>query len=1053
MSERSDGDFLRGIFLVEAWDTAGALEAGLGHLSPEGDARALGSLLVLAHRLKGSAALHGFPGLSALAAVAEEQLERAPGTPGGERARMRRGLAEIVAIVKETLDRIGADGVEDSERMDAWMVRHDAASSRPPRDSGEPERAEDIAVVLGDLERFFIEGGDAPEYFGQEASEHLDVMGAALLGLERGGRQEEDLGALFRAAHTLKGAAYTVGCRPVGDLAHVVEDLLAEIREGRTEFGADAAEAILAAMDAVRLMLQGAGGSRAALADSLIRARKSLAMAAQSGAPAVESHGPALQRSVPALQSDQPLQLHEPGVRAYEPALPAHEPVVQAHERVAPAHEPVIPVQQPAVPSHQPADRALSVPSGRSLDVPVPVGPRPGIVADKVERIDPVGAPPIAAPPALARTAAAPQEARAARATSDQPGPSIRVKVDRLDSLMNLVGELMIARSRLDRRLGQLDRVTEVLRTTRTRMDRAIRDFERAHPTSSTMKLRRDPGDTTPPMPGGASIAEIFAELEFDRYDDTSVLARGVAELSADVGLAESQHAGLLRAVREDLALVQRLTTALRKEVTRARMVPVGRMFGRFARQVREVARAAGKLVALETHGETVEVDNAVVEQISDSLLHVVQNAVVHGIESEAERRRRGKPARGTVSLRADQQGGFILISVEDDGAGIDAGRLRTHAVAQGLLTSDAAAALSAAEALNLIFLPGFSTAPSVTTTAGRGVGLDVVRTNVSRVNGEIGVETEVGVRTRFTFKLPLTVAVADALMVRAGGEVLAIPLTTVGGMRFVDAPAIQPLGDREMVELDNQVMELIRMDRVLGLASTAPSPARVPVVVLRSGGLPFAVAVDELLAKEEIVIKSLGHFLDGAGPFAGATISGEGRVILLVDPTQLFELSRVVGESSRSAVVDAEREGLAARPRLDPRRIMLVDDSISVRRFVGQMLERAGFRVVTAVDGQDALEQLTERQVDAIITELEMPRVNGYALIDDLRRRETTRAVPVIVLTTRVGDKHVSLARRLGVRHYVAKPVEEGAFVALIRSVVSVPATSTLMPAASASS
>jgi chemosensory pili system protein ChpA (sensor histidine kinase/response regulator) len=610
------------------------------------------------------------------------------------------------------------------------------------------------------------------------------------------------------------------------------------------------------------------------------------------------------------------------------------------------------------------------------------------------------------------------------------PSQSIRVKLDRLDSMMNLVGELMIARSRLTRRLTELDRVGEMLLFSRSRLGRAVRDFE------------GEPHAPSRPAAGavGASIPvpDLFAELEFDRYDDFDILTRSVGEISADVGLAQTQQAALLRTIRDDVEHIQRLTAALRKEVTRVRMIPIGRVFTRFARQVREAARAAGKTIVFQTHGESAEVDSAVVEQVSDSLLHVVQNAIWHGIEPASERLARGKGPQGTVSLRAYHQGGFVFVEVEDDGRGIDAELVRRRAVERGLLRPEAARALSTAEALNLIFVPGFSTAPEVTKASGRGVGLDVVRTNVSRLNGEVEVETEVGARTRVTFKLPLTVAIADALMVRVGAEVLAIPLTTVGIMRLVEPTAIQSVGDRETIELDGQVMELVRLDRALGLRSSEPA-ARVPVVVLRSGGLPLAVAVDELLGKEEIVVKSLGEFLEGRAPFAGATISGEGRVILLVDPIHLFEMSRA---ATRSPVAGGSRiEPSAFAPAAAPS-ILLVDDSISVRKFVGQMLERAGFRVFPAADGQDALQQLTQLSVDAVVTDLEMPRVNGYALIEDLRRRPGTRTVPVVILTTRAGDKHVRLARRLGVHHYVTKPVEEEAFVRLIESVLS-PASS----------
>jgi chemosensory pili system protein ChpA (sensor histidine kinase/response regulator) len=354
--------------------------------------------------------------------------------------------------------------------------------------------------------------------------------------------------------------------------------------------------------------------------------------------------------------------------------------------------------------------------------------------------------------------------------------------------------------------------------------------------------------------------------------------------------------------------------------------------------------------------------------------------------------------------------------------------------VERGLLPAAEAVTLSDRDALNLIFVTGFSTAAAVTRTSGRGVGLDVVRTNVSRLNGEIHVETEPGRMTRFVLKVPLTVAIADALMVRCGSETLAFPLTAVSVMRPVAPSDIVAAGGRESVRVDDQVLDLVRLDRVLGLRPTPPA-MRLPVVVLRGGGKPFGVVVDELLGKEEIVIKSLGALLEGAGPFSGATISGEGRVILLLDPTRLREAAATAPLVADVGVREEERE---AEPRT---RVLLVDDSVSIRKFVGQMLEKAGFDVLTAVDGHDAIQQLIEQTVDVVITDLEMPRVNGYALIEDMRRRSTTREIPVIVLTTRAGAKHVGLAQRLGVRHYVAKPVDEQSFIRLVASVTTAPA------------
>ena len=970
MAERRERELMLGIFLMEAWDTAGALEEGLDQLTgAEAPAAAtLAPLGVLAHRLKGSAALYGFPGVSDLAGAAERLLERAAAASAEERARTAGFLGGLVGLLKEVFDGISAVGVEDAARVGEFKARYPAflasapaaaraigAMPSAPAAGPAPVRS----PIAAALDRFFADGNEVLEYFLPEATEHLEAMTTALLAVEGGARDEETLATVFRSVHTLKGAAYTVGCAPIGDAAHQIEDLLGAVRENRLAMTSAVTEAIFVGTTAIKQVLQ-------------------------TGTAVSEEIALALERATQDLRALMASAVGDSPVMAQE--------------------DPLTSVAAPEVET-------------------VPASPAPPLV--------PV-LPGLVRPEFLARLEALPRPAL--RSVSAPTGPSIRVAVERLDTLMNLVGELMIARSRLDRRLGQLDQVSQLLLVSRTRLGQVGRDFEfRRHALGMPPRATEAGGPVRDAVGDLRDLSELFAELEFDRYDDVNILARSVAEMSADVGEVQIQHAALLRSIREDTAQVQRLTAALRKEITRARMVPVGRLFTRVAQQVREAARATGKAVALTVRGETAEVDNSVIEQIADPLLHLIQNAIGHGIESTDERERLGKPAQGRLTLSASQAGGFILVEVEDDGRGIDADLLRRRAVERGLLPAGEAAALSDRDALNLIFVTGFSTAAAITRTSGRGVGLDVVRTNVSRLDGEIHVETEPGRSTRFTLKVPLTVAIADALMVRCGPETLAFPLTAVSVMRPVAPSEIVTAGGRDSVRLDDQVLDLVRLDRVLGLKATRPS-RRLPVVVLRGGGKPFGVVVDELLGKEEIVIKSLGTLLEGVGPFSGATISGEGRVILLLDPTRLREAAATSPAMPTTTSREEERADEARS------RILLVDDSVSIRKFVGQMLEKAGFDVLTAVDGQDAIQQLTEQTVDVVITDLEMPRVNGYALIEDLRRRSTTREVPVIVLTTRAGAKHVGLARRLGVRHYVAKPVEEQSFIRLVASVTSVP-------------
>ncbi|HEX9417633.1 MAG TPA: response regulator, partial [Methylomirabilota bacterium] len=282
------------------------------------------------------------------------------------------------------------------------------------------------------------------------------------------------------------------------------------------------------------------------------------------------------------------------------------------------------------------------------------------------------------------------------------------------------------------------------------------------------------------------------------------------------------------------------------------------------------------------------------------------------------------------------------------------------------------------------------------------------------------------------TIKLPLTVVISDALLVRAGGETFAVPMHAIRTILQVRPADIERTGDRERITVEQEAAELVRLDRVLELPAGRPAE-RQPVLVLRSGVRPLAVAVDELLGKEDVVIKSLGGLLERVGPFAGATVSGAGRVILLVDPSRLAEAAEAARQAGRAAAGARARGTARGSTKKQARRILLVDDSISIRKFVGQMLEKAGFEVVTANDGAEALRQLGDTVVDVVITDLEMPRVSGYELIEDLRARASTRALPVVVLTTRAGAKHVNLARRLGIAHYVTKPVDEEAFVRLM--------------------
>jgi len=937
MVEPTDQEFLRSLFLMEAWDTLAAIEKGIGCLAG-GEEPAWDDLFIVTHRLNGAASLHGFQQAAGLADTVERALHPLRRARPAARRAAAAELTALLAALRMALDALEHRRPEPPP-VPGPCAGGPASIGEAVEPSGDPVRRE--------LLRFFAAGDEVLAYFGPEAAEHLEAMTAALLALARQGAGEVELAALFRAVHTLKGAAYVVGCNQVGALAHGLEDLLDAVRAGHAPLTPAVLEIGLAAVDTLRRMLEPAANPTLHLTT------------------AVES------------------------IRTRVGALLAQAP----DGGPAPRGEP-------------PATETRAVRSA-SVSSPSPV--------------------------------------RSGEHNSAASGPrqTIRVALDRLDRLMDLVGELGVARCALERRLGALDRLGDVLLASRGRLGQAVTDFERRHLTAR-LPGRPDARETLDAPHGPRrSAAERFAELECDRYDDVTLLARSVAEIAADIAEVQTQIAGLGRRVREDLALVHRLTGEVRAGLGQARMVPIGALYTRFVRQGQEAARTAGKNVRIVTSGESVELDAGIIEQIVDPLLHLVQNAVVHGLEAPGERIARGKPAAGTVTLSASHRGAVVVVEIADDGRGIDTERLRQQAVAQGFAPSNAAA-LTEREALELIFRPGFSTAAEITFAAGRGVGLDVVRTNVGRLNGEIAVDTVLGAGTRFTLRLPLTVLVTEALLVRVGTELLAVPLTAVHATATLGPQARRTGPDGEAACVEGGWLPLLHLNRALGLP--AASPEAFPAVILRGGSGLFACAVSHVLHREEIVVKPLGAFLDGIGPYAGATVAADGRVIPLLDPGRLGELARrpLAGSAGSASTPpgtaathadigrDGPRNGLAV---LRKGNVLLVDDSISVRKGVGQMLEKAGFDVTTAIDGTEALGRLSERPFDVMVTDLEMPRLNGYELLEDVRRRPDTGELPIVILTTRSSAKHRSLAQGLGVGHYLTKPVAEDVFVGLVES------------------
>ncbi len=1103
MSAEFDQDGLISIFVLEASDGLRALWHALhpddGSIpTPE----SLRSQFILAHRVKGAAYQYGFTSIAELGEELETTLEHLDEDAGEEWERVVDHLRDLVDQMQAQIDDVSNRKAQDAGTPSDISV--DSAEARPI-DEG-PEAPPGALPSLSDEYLIPDIHDEVMEYFAPEAQEYLDTIESALLRLEKDPRDADTIQILFRTAHTLKGSAYTVGCDVLGDVAHPLEDLMGAIRDAHCGMTASQLDAILRAVDVMRLLMRRDPSQLEQMRDKVSTLMESLQeqVAAGFGAadPAVEPSGPAWSPppiekasdtaepeagdaappSIATQESPEAPAEHEPEERpdfvqhadalltSMEAALhrlsteldpgPVLEDLVEAtqalREQAREAEcEPLAQVgsqvegilmelrEEPEAitPSFQELlaralqtarllvrlDRSDLAEGGAALTA----------ILDELRQTSPTSAP---GGKELAKPGPQPPPSRAAQTPATRQSVAgteesavVRVSHDRLERLLNLVGELVIGRGRLDQRLKALEELSEQVMAYRKRMLETVRTFEDKYefslPAEGTGAAELD----------GTELAKIgdFGALEFDKYDDFNILSRRVAEVATDVSESMSQLNASIRQAREDMTQLGRLTTTMRNEIARTRMVPIGTPFLRFRRAVRELARTTGKEVNLVTSGEQTEVDSSIVDKLVDPLIHMVRNAVYHGIEPPHVRVAQGKPSTGTVSLRALHHGNRVLIKVEDDGAGLNVERIKARAVAMGLVEAGVAEHMSEPEIVNFIFLPGMSTAETVGQTAGRGIGMDVVKQTIENLNGHIEVETEPGQRTTFILELPLTLLVSTALLVRVGDLRYAIPLPAVREVVLPAPGELQTMSGRTILQLYEESIEVESLGELLHGEPPSSEEAH-PVVIARTPNGFLGLIVDELLGRQEIVIKGLGTLTPlQKSCFGGATIDPEGRVILVLDVGRLLGGSsledRVAAARARTALLAeaGDGEGDSTDRSAGPAPILLIDDSLSIRKFVGRMLESAGFKVETAVDGEEGLRKIAATPYSLIITDLEMPKVNGYEVLQALRGRPQTQNLPVIVMTTRAGEKHRHMALTMGASAYVAKPVEERAMIA----------------------
>lgn len=624
------------------------------------------------------------------------------------------------------------------------------------------------------------------------------------------------------------------------------------------------------------------------------------------------------------------------------------------------------------------------------------------------------------------------QEAALEAASRRAPQELVKVPAELLEGLVNLAGETSIFRGRVEQQVSDVGFTLSEMEAT---IDRVRDQLRRLDTETQAQILSRYQAEAE------RAGYEDFDPLEMDRHSQLQQLSRALFESASDLLDLKETLAAKNRDAETLLLQQARVNTELQEGLMRTRMVPFDRLVPRLRRIVRQVAGELGKQVEFVVGNAEGEMDRTVLERIVAPLEHMLRNAVDHGIELSDVRRAAGKSETGTIRLNLGREGGDIVLTLDDDGGGIRLEAVRRKAIERGLMDADSG--LSDHEILQFILEAGFSTAEKVTQISGRGVGMDVVHSEVKQLGGAMSIDSTLGQGTRFTIRLPFTVSVNRALMVYSGEDLYAIPLNTIEGIVRVSPFELEAYyaPDAPRFEYAGQAYEL----KYLGdLLNNGQHPKLVgqslplPVILVRSSEHAVAVQVDSLAGSREIVVKSLGPQFAGVHGISGATILGDGRVVVILD---LLATIRVLHAHLQSQLMPrlASRQAAANEDvEIDrPTLVMVVDDSVTVRKVTSRLLERNGMNVVTAKDGVDAIAQLQEHKPDIMLLDIEMPRMDGFEVATLVRHDERLKDLPIIMITSRTGEKHRDRAMAIGVNQYLGKPYQESLLLDTIAQLV----------------
>ena len=639
--------------------------------------------------------------------------------------------------------------------------------------------------------------------------------------------------------------------------------------------------------------------------------------------------------------------------------------------------------------------------------------------------------PAVSAAVAPAARIAVPTQLAPLRVAANQ---SVRVRAQLLDRLVNQAGEVMISRSRLDARLGQFRSSLTDLSGNLDRLRQQLRDIEvqAESQMQSRLALSKD-------------SAAGFDPLEFDRFTRVQELTRMMAESVNDVATVQRNLQRAMEGAEDDLIAQARQARELQRDLLRTRMVEFEGISERLYAVVRQGSKETGKQIKLDITGGSIEMDRGVLDRMTPAFEHLLRNCVAHGIEDPQLRLAAGKPASGTITVNLSHEGNDVSVEFRDDGAGLNLPRIREKALAQGIVAADAE--LSDVDAANLIFMPGFSTASEVTGLSGRGIGMDVVRAEINALGGRIETTTEAGKGAAFRMVLPLTTAVTQVVMLRTGDLAIGVPANVVEIVRRTSAADLEEAYRTGVFDDGTEKLPFFWSGALLqaSVRSNDPTGKTRPVVIFRSAAQRIALHVDEVLGNQEVVVKNLGPQLSRLPGLAGMSVLASGAVVLIYNPVALATVYgdqvRALSESM-APQLDAQGKTGSGKSLVSPQLagpshvplVLVVDDSITVRRVTQRLLQREGYRVSLAADGLQALERLQEERPTVVLSDIEMPRMDGFDLARNIRADGALRDLPIIMITSRIAEKHREHAMELGVNHYLGKPYSDEELLSLIQ-------------------